>query len=420
MQAMRWLASNFRFRRCVQLVFVKFLILQLVSHAEEDESNSRNEVNPFVAIEYGNNSNLLGLPNTASAQAIGAGNTLSDTWQKWQAGISLDEKIGLQELLFEADVAKVDFNRLQQLDHDDKNASLDWNWHAGPHLSGQLGFTYENDLTPYIDFHQLALNMRTQSSEYMKLAWMLAPDWRISGGFTNYHLDYQLPAEQSIDRTEGRSTLGVDYLAASGSSVGVQYQHVSAYFPNPELSNGIPIDNNYAQDEAKLKIDWLASAITQVHFLGGWVRRDYDSDTSRDFSGPNWHFTADWLPFSHVTLTGEIWREIDSVDYLTAAYSLNHGIGFGAKWDASDKMKFEGKYQYIRENFGATQSSSLYPTYPFLSENVRILNLMGTYDLTRKLQLRAIFARVIQNQYGPALGFSGNSIALQARYNFGH
>jgi exopolysaccharide biosynthesis operon protein EpsL len=405
----RWQAS----------IFLNVALLPILSLASDDETTTNNVVDPFVAIEYGNNSNLLGLPNIATAQAMGAGSSLSDNWRKWQAGILIDEKYSLQELMFKASAAQTDFDRLQQLDHIDKDASLDWNWSVSPELTGQVGFSYDQGLTPYIDFHLLALNMRTQSSEHINLAWLVEPSWRIRAGFTNYHLDYELPAQQIADRTEERTNLGLDYLAPSGSSVGLQFQNIDAYFPVSqvsEFSNGMAVGNNYTQDEAKLKIDWLATAITQVHFLGGWVRRDYDTFTSRDYSGPNWRLTVDWQPEPRLSFTGAVWREIDSVDDLTAAYSLNHGIDAEAKWEISDKTRLEGKYQYIRENFGENQ---LLEALPFQSGDVRLLSIVGTYKVTRKFQLLATFARILQNQYDPSSGFSGNSIALQARYDFG-
>jgi exopolysaccharide biosynthesis operon protein EpsL len=397
-------------------IYLNFALLPALSLATDDATTNNKMVDPFVAIEYGNNSNLLGLPNDASAQAIGAGNSLSDTWQKWQGGIAIDEKYSMQELMFNASVAKVDYDRLQQLDHIDKDASLNWNWSTGAALSGQAGFTYQQGLTPYIDFHLLALNMRTQSSEYANLAWLLTPSWRIRAGFTNFHLDYELPAQQIANRTEERTNLGLDYLAASGSSAGVQLQHIDAHFPVSEVSNGAIVGNDYTQDEAKLKIDWLATAITQVHFLGGWVRRDYDDLISRDYSGPNWRLTVDWLPTSQLSFEGALWREIDSVDDLTAAYSLNHGLDAEAKWQISDKTKLEGKYQYIRENFDESQAIS---GIPFSSGDVRTVSIVGSYKVTRKFQLQATFARILQNQFGPSSGFSGNSFALQARYDFG-
>jgi|GEM_PF-5168710 len=398
-------------------ILLNLALLPILSQATDDETTNNKVVDPFVAYEYGSNSNLLGLPNSASAQAIGAGSTLSDNWQKWQAGIAVDEKYSMQELIFNASVAKIDFDRLQQLDHMDKDASLNWNWSTGAALNGQVGFTYQQGLTPYIDFHLLALNMRTQSSEYANVAWLVDPSWRISAGVTNFHINYELPAQQVADRTEERTNLGLDYLAPSGSSVGVQYQHIDAYFPVvSEISNGALVGNDYKQNEAKLKVDWLATPITQVHFLGGWVRRDYDSYTARDYSGPNWRLTADWQPTDQLSFIGELWREIDSVDDLTAAYSLNHGIGGEAKWQISDKTKLEGKYQYIRESFGQSQA---FETLPFTSGDVRTASIVGTYKVTRKFQLQAVLARILQNQYGPSSGFSGNSIALQARYDFG-
>lgn len=392
-----------------------YCLLWSVGVSAADDTKDNVGITPYAGFEIGSNSNLLGLPNAASAQAMGAGSSLSDRWENLLAGVSFDETYGIQEITGNASVAKIDFDRLQILDHYDKEADLDWHWHTAGDISGDLGFTYQKDLTPFIDFHLLDLNMRTQSSEYADIKWLITPSYRLTAGFTNYHLDYDLLSQQPADRNEGRTLFGIDYLASSGSSIGLQYQHIAATFPVAETIGLLTVNNDYSQNEVKLKIDWNASAITQVHFLGGWVNREYDDLPALNFSGPNSRITVDWLPTTRLTLVGALWREIGSVDDLTAAYSLNHGVDAEAKWEISEKFRLEGKYQYIREDF--SQSATV-ETTPYLSGSVRTATILFTYLPTRHFELRTSLGRIIQNQYSPNSGFTGNSIALQGRYNF--
>jgi exopolysaccharide biosynthesis operon protein EpsL len=396
------------------------LYLQLLAGASiaadfDDGTNNASSFTPFAAFELGNSSNLLGLPNIAAAQAIGAGSSLSDSWQTLQAGILIDKKISLQDIVAEIDVANVHYDRLQLLDHDNKNADIDWIWHAGEHVDGHLGATYKQELTPYIDFHLLDLNLRDQASAFVDASWLFAPSWRVRGGFTDYRLRYDLPSEEPGDRNEARTEFGIDYLPADGSSVGVQVRHIAASFPVPEQFGAVTVPNDYVQDEVKAKIDWNASAITQLHFLGGWVDRKYETFISRNFSGPNARLTADWLPTKLLTFSASTWREIGSVDDLTAAYSLNHGVSVDAMWNISEKLQASGQYKYEREDFG--QSAPVAPV-PFASGAVRSAALVLTYKVTRKFQLRAAVMRILQSLNDPSSGFSSNSVTLNGRYEF--
>lgn len=380
-----------------------------------DNANDHGGLTPYAAFDIGYDNNVLRLPNVAAAQAIGAGSSLSDSWHRLGAGISLDEKLSQQEYLLQAEATKIDFDRLQQLDHYDKSGSFDWKWHTAGKLDGNLGVTYVQDVAPYIDFHLLEANLRTQESEYADAAWLFNPSWRLRGGLTSFHVNYDIASQQVANRTEDRSELGIEFLPSSGSDVGLQLRHISAYFPVAQQVGLTTITNNYVQNEVKAKIDWTFSAITQMHFLGGWVQRQYDAFSERNFSGPNMRFSVDWLPTRLLSFKGDVWREIDSVDDLTAAFSLNRGVGALAKWSISERLKAEGEYKYERQDF--SQSAAI-GTAPFLNDAIRSATLLLTYNPTSRLRLRATVARMVQTQTNPSSGFSSNGATLGCRYEF--
>jgi len=370
---------------------------------------------PYAAFDIGHDSNVLRLPNITGSQAIGAGSSLSDTWQKIAAGFALDEKFSEQRLLADVDVAKWDFDRLEQLDHYDKNADVIWKWHTAENFDGNLGATYQEALAPYIDFHLLERNLRTQESEFADGSWLFDPRWRVRAGYTSFHVIYDLASQKPEDRTEERAELGFDYIALSGSNVGVQLRHITAYFPTPQQVGAVTVGNNYAQDEVKAKIDWVFSAITQFHFLGGWVRRRYDEFDVRDYSGPNARLSADWSPTRRLAINIASWREIESVDDLTAAFSLNHGSSAGLKWDISERFQAQADYKYERQNF--SQAATI-GAAPFLADAIRNASLMLTYKPTRKMSMQTTIARLLQHQFDPSSGFASNSIFFRCRYDF--
>jgi exopolysaccharide biosynthesis operon protein EpsL len=374
-------------------------------------------VTPYAGYSVGYDSNLLRLQNSAAAQAMGLGSDLSDTTQRYLFGLAVDKTLSRQHLTANLNVTKVDYDHFGELDHDDKNLAANWNWHAGDHFEGNIGANYSQGLTPFIDFHLLERNIRTEENAYADGSWLFHPSWRVRGGLTYTKLKYDLVSQQPLDNTRNQSELGLDYLAASGSTIGLQLRHTHADFPTPELDNGVLLFNGYNQDEVKAKIDWLLSGKTQLHFLGGWVSRTQDASQVRNFSGINTRLSADWSPTGKIQLTVAGWREIGAVDDLSTVYSLNHGASLASAWQYSEKVQLVAQYKYQKRDFGQSAGSG---TLGSLNQNdvLRDTALSVVYNPTQRWRVQLSGIRSTQTLKSGPGGFVSNGVTLNTRYAF--
>jgi len=374
-------------------------------------------VTPYAGYSVGHDSNLLRLQNSAAAQAMGIGSGLSDTTQRYLFGLAVDKTLSRQHLTANLNVTKVDYDRFGQLDHYDKNLAANWNWHAGDHFEGNIGASYSQGLTPFIDFHLLERNIRTQENVYADGSWLFHPSWRVRGGLTYSKLSYDLASQQPGDNTQNKTELGLDYLAASGSTIGLQLRHTHADYPNPELDNGLLVFNGYNQDEIKAKIDWLVSGKTQLHFLGGWVSRKQDALPARNFSGVNTRLSADWSPTGKIGLTVSGWREIGAVDDVSTVYSLNHGASLASAWQYSEKIQLVAQYKYQKRDFGAASGTG---TFGSLNQNdvLRDTALSVVYNPTQRWRVQLSGIRSTQTLKNGPGGFVSNGVTLNTRYAF--
>ncbi len=173
-------------------------------------------ITPYVGFGVGYDNNVLRLPNTAAAQALGA-DGLSDTTRRAEFGLGLDKRFSQQRLTANVNVAKTEYDRFTVLNHLDKNLSLNLNWHLGNHVEGNAGLNYSQGLTPYTDFHLLQANIRTQANEYVDASWLFHPSWRVRGGLMHTKLWYDLASQQPGNNSQNQTELGLDYLASTGS-----------------------------------------------------------------------------------------------------------------------------------------------------------------------------------------------------------
>lgn len=376
-------------------------------------------ITPYVGLGLVYDSNVLRLRDDAQAGAMGLGG-MSDTIRRGTVGLALDKHISRQRITANLSAAKVKYNRFATLDHTDKNAALNWNWHAGDRVEGNVGATYSQGLTPFIDFHELAPNIRTQTSGFVDGAWMFHPSWRARAGLTHKKLWYDLASQQPANNTQNQSELGLDYLARSGSTIGLQARHIVADFPNPQIDDsGQQILNGYTQNELKGKVDWLLTGKTRLHFLGGWVSRKQDQIAARNFSGMNSRISADWSPTGKIDVSVTAWREIGAVDDLSTVYSLNRGASLASAWKYSEKIRLIGQFNYVKRDFSqSTVAGTVGGGSGAQNDVLRNTGLTVAYTPTDKWELRLSGVRSTQSSTAADGGYTSNAVLLNTRYAF--
>ena len=373
-------------------------------------------ITPYAGAGVDYDSNVLRLRDSAAAAAMGLGG-MSDVIRHAQFGLMLDERISQQHITANLNVNKVNYDRFAALDHLDKNAAVNWNWHAGEHVEGNVGLSYAQGLTPFIDFHDLSPNIRTETSAFVDGAWLIHPSWRLRAGLTHTKLWYDLVSQQPSNNTQTQSELGVDFLARSGSTIGLQARHTSADFPTPEVDSGVQVFNGYNQNELKAKIDWLLTGKTRLHFLGGWVSRKQDQFASRDFSGMNARVSADWSPTGQVDLTVSTWREIGSIYDLSPIYSLNRGASVAALWRYSEKIHLTAQTNYVKRDFSQSSAGGTLGGSSSQNDVLRNTGLTVAYTPTDRWEFR--LSGVRSTQTGTVLGgYTSNGMFLNTRYAF--
>lgn len=291
-------------------------------------------IHPFVALGYTYDDNLLRLPDEVTGVT-----QRSDRSRQVQAGITFDRPISRQKLTGRAKVSRVTFDHYTELDYNGKDMAADLAWQLGNRLSGNIGTEYEQTLTPFSDFHSSERNLRTRRNVYGNGAWRFHPSWQVRTAFTQNKFDYELVSQRLNNRTEDRSEVGVDFLAASGSRAGLVVRRLTGKYKNQRQVNGVVFNNDYTQDELKANVNWLASGITQVSILAGYAKREYEYMKVRDSSGVNGRLSVNWAPFGKLSFNGALWREFAAVENMFVTNSLNNGGSIGATWNISGKVQ---------------------------------------------------------------------------------
>lgn len=332
---------------------------------------------PFVGVNYAYDDNLLRLPEGTPST--------SDNYRTAIAGIQFERPLGRQVFSGSVRASRVSFDKYSALDYNGKDGQANWQWQLGNHLSGSLGASYVQTLTPFTDFHSSEANVRVQRGAHFDGAWRMHPSWQLRTGFTRSRYEYDLSSQRFLDRTEENSELGIDYLLPTGSSIGLQGNHSRGDYPNPLHLGAQVLDQGYTQNEVKFKLFWRLSEQSQLQVLAGHARRDRKLAGGRDASGTNGRLNAIWSPRAVLRVTGSAWREFVPFEGSAASYALSKGASLAAQWTLSGKLRADASYKVVKRDFiGFGSSSALAGD---TQDSTRSTNLNLSYQLRNNVQL---------------------------------
>lgn len=337
-------------------------------------------LHPFLQTTISYDDNLLRL-----TELPGQTEGLGDTSRSVQGGVLFERPLSRQLFTGHVKFSRVSFNRYTRLDYNGKDVLGDWAWQLGNHVQGHLGTSYVETLAPFADTNSSQRNLRTQKRHYADASWLFHPNWQVRSSFVRFISDYELSEQKVNNRTEDAVELGLDYLANSGSKVGLQVRRLKSNYEFPASANVLFANNDYVQDELMANVVWQASGISKLSFVGGWVRRSHPDDSAaRDNTGVNGRLIGDWDATGKLRLNGAVWREFQAVEGGLVGSSLNKGASVSALWTATGKVGMRAQLRHEKRDFSTINGL---PALAGLSDASTTGSLGVTYTPVRKILL---------------------------------
>jgi exopolysaccharide biosynthesis operon protein EpsL len=370
-------------------------------------------VQVYGSLGYSYDDNLLRVPEGEP----GFDNQRSDSWVQTEIGLILDKPYKRQRFAATAKLSKFTFEHFDQLDYVGKDLQGTWYWQLGNRLEGKAGATYVQTLAPYTDILTNARNLRRERRGFVDGAWTLHPRWRARAALARERFTYELASQRFNERTEDTGELGADYLAATGSTVGLVLRTIKGKYPNGRPLGGFIVEDNFTQDEVKADVHWLVSGVTTVQALVGWARRKQPSLGDDATSGVNGRISADFTPRGKISYEAALWRDFAPIESTIVSYTLNNGASIGATWEPRAKVKLNAKAIYERRTYNPRLA---FPGTGDLSDSLRTANVRAVWSPRRNLQLVAEYAHQARSG-SPVLGqgrLRSNSVAFNVSAQF--
>lgn len=367
----------------------------------------------YAGLGYGHDDNLL---RVVDGQP-GFEGTRADSWWQREGGLIFDKTYSRQRISAVAKVSKYDFDHFKQLNYDGKDLEATWFWQLGNHLEGKLGTSYQQVLAPYTDFASSERNLRRTHSGFAEGAWRFHSSWRVRSSVQRDKYEYELLAQRYNNRTEDTAELELDYLPASESTVGLVARRVRGKYPYPRQIGPFLFNDNFTQDELKVRALWRATGITSVDALVGYSRRKQPSFGPGKTSGAAGKVKATYRPHGKTTFNAAVWRDFAPLESTLVSYTLNRGASVGAQWDATAKIRVNADIIHERRNYNARGE---FPGSGNLRDAIRTGSLSATWSPRPTVQVTAGYAH--QARSGSAVlgtgSFKSNSVTLNASAQF--
>jgi exopolysaccharide biosynthesis operon protein EpsL len=365
------------------------------------------------SILYGHDNNLLRVPDGSP----GFDNRRDDSWWTREAGVVLDKTYGRQRIGAVARLSKSDFDHFKQLNYDGKDLQANWYWQLGNRFEGKAGASYQQVLAPYTDFFSSERNLRKTRSSYVDGSWRFHAAWAARAGFQRDKFTYDAASQRFNDRTEDASELELDYLARSDSTVGLVVRRIKGKYPFARPVGPFLVDDDFTQDEFKLRVKWHVTGATVVDALVGQTRRKQPSYGSGTTSGVAGKIKATYQPHGKLSYTAAIWRDFAPLESTVVSTTLNKGASVGVQWDATAKIKVNADINAERRSYKARTGSV---PADALRDSLRTASLRASWAPRPIVQVTAGVAHQARSG-AAALGtgsFTSNSMTLSASVQF--
>jgi exopolysaccharide biosynthesis operon protein EpsL len=344
----------------------------------------------------------------------------SDTYRSVTGGLRFESTVGRQLISATAELSSVKYDRNGQLNYLGKNFSGEWHWFLAAHFEGHIGGLYLEELPAFSDFHVFQRNLRITKRQYVDGSWRFHPSWQWRTSYVKDQYAYDLPALRASNRADESVIANIDYLSASGSTIGLQFRRLKDTYPNGQSLSTDLFSGGYVQQEAKANILWLATGNTQVTFLGGWVQRKQQAFADRTDSGTNARLVVNWAPTGRVKTVGQAWREFAPIEGAIVSSALNTGASAGATWDYAETLQLLANLKRETRKFTPTSAAGVAfaSGYPGDTTTTASVGLIYKPLRTVSLKLGAFRDRRSGNSTVGTNSFKVNGVSLYASKQF--
>jgi exopolysaccharide biosynthesis operon protein EpsL len=294
---------------------------------------------------------------------------------------------------------------------------LKWDWLVGSVARGDVGIAETLTQASYTNVKQPVSNLIRTRQRFFHAAIKLDNPWLVKFGAERVDTDNNASVQQALDATVDSVNAGVQYTSSKGSTVELISRRSDGQYPNRQLIELAPIDNDYLQWDNGVAVAWAPSVKTQVSGRLNYTQRNYAEVPQRDFSGLTGLLAMDWMVTGKTTLRASLHRDIGALENDTASYTLNQGIALGADWKPTAKLVFNAQLRHDDIAYAGDPGFVL-STAPAREDRLTTVQAGMQYSVLRNTMLGLVLKRGVRDSSEAFSSYGYNSALINLRSEF--
>jgi len=343
------------------------------------------------------------------------------------AGIKIDKPYSLQR--FQLDVTAVDnrYDTNSALNFTALNYRAAWLWQLTPNISGIISADRQQTLNSFSDFrdntNQLntGRSIATNQSRRFNVDALIGGGWHILGGLSDLSSQNSQTFNAVGNFVQDGIEFGVKYAAPSDNAITLMHRESRGNFQGRNADVPAQLDTGYNQSETEAILDWQLTGNSVINAHLGYIDREHDHFSSRDFDGVKGRLAYNWTPTDKLHINTSISRNLYSYQQNINSYYVDDTFSIEPTWQITAKTKMRLHYDYSkRDYFGA-----IVPIAENRKDDVQTFLVSAEWQALRTLtvigtlqhETRSSNATLANGLNGP-LDYDVNSVTISAQLLF--
>lgn len=297
--------------------------------------------------------NLFRLPDNPNNRPAGFSNrSRSDQIYSTNVGIKIDKPYAQQRFQLNMMATDHDYKRYDYLDYTTFDYRAAWLWHLTPDISGTLSAEQVQISNNFADFRNInQRSIQTNEIRTFSIDGHVAGGWHLIGALTDLKSRNTQQFSALRDFTQTGVEAGVKYVAISENWVSLVQKESKGDYNGRPLDPVSLLDNSFDQHETEARANWRLSGKSVLDGRLGYVNREHDHFSDRDYSGEIGQLTYRWEATGKLQVNTSITRNIYSFQLQNSSYYVADTISIAPTWRVTSHTTVRARYDYGQRDY---------------------------------------------------------------------
>lgn len=371
--------------------------------------------------------NLFRLSDSTDTRAAIGKSQRSDRVLITNAGIKIDKPYSLQRFQLDANVLDSRYDTNSNLDYTAFNYRAAWLWQLTPNVSGILSADQQQILNNFSDFRGFnnqinnTRSVQTNESRLFKIDGLIGGGIHLLGGLSNIRSRNSTTFNAVGDYEQNGVEAGVKYVAPSENAITLMQRESRGNFQGRVADPVTQLDSGFDQHETEVILDWRLSGKSVINAHLGYIDRQYDHFSSRDYDGATGLLSYTWEPTGKLRVNASLSRKLYGFQQSVNSYYVDNTFSISPLWQVAARTSLRLRYDYSqRDYFGA-----IVPIAERRKDHVQLFLLAADWKATRTITISGMLQHEKRdsnfndvNSINGDLNYDANSATINAQLLF--